>query len=116
MFHYLVLCRVHPKSGFDLALHNKALNALVGAVKGMAEEDEETGGQLMSSLMKYKEENKGYVLEIIPIVSDNEITDPENEVMPEIRKTYEGAKFLRFVQVPEESVESSDGIFIRPSY
>ena len=108
MYKYLFLCRVHPKSGLDLAKQNKALGMLRGSINSMPESS--IRDNLQESLSRYQEENEGYVMETIPIVSDSEILDPESEVMPEIQKEYPGAEMIRFIEVPKkfETMRSSE--------
>ena len=101
MYRYLFLCRIYPKSGLDVAKHNTAIGVIENIIGQVSEEDPYTGQGLEEALSKYKEETEGYVLEMVPIVSDNIIKNPEEEVMPEIRSKYAGAELVRYLEIPE---------------
>lgn len=101
MYRYLFLCRVHPKSGMDLAKYNKALNLLDKMLKDNLDYSSESSSEVLNSWNSYKEETDGFVLETVSIVSDNVIIDPEVEVMPEIRATYPEAEMIRYLMVPD---------------
>jgi hypothetical protein len=104
MYRYLFLCRIYPKSGLDVVRHNKAIGTVEKIIYKFSEMDPEIGSKMSESIDLYKKENEGYVLEMVPIVSDEPIVDPEKEAMPEIRSKFNGAELIRFIEVPNKYV------------
>lgn len=110
MFRYLVLCRVYPESGMDLAKSNKVLNVLEKSLISMSEGssglEQTLSNDVLEAIHKYREKSEGYILEVVPIVSENKISDPEKEMMPDIRKEYPEAELVRYVRIPADNSSS----------
>jgi hypothetical protein len=93
---YMVYCWIYPKSGFDLAQKNKIMEVFKMAMSANFSDD----AKMTEEVEKFSNEFKEYILEPIVIESDTEVTDPEKEIMPEIRKEHPEAKLLSIQPMP----------------
>jgi hypothetical protein len=85
----------------DVIKHNKALNLLESSLGSTLEGATDLGGALKDALSSYRRDSEGYVLELVPLISDTKVTDPEKDLMPEVLKKYPGAKLIRYIPVPD---------------
>lgn len=94
---YLIQVWVYPRSGFDLAKKNQAIRLL----KELIEEDVAINPGLKEAMDRFEKEHEGMVVEPIVIESDDEVTNPETEVMPTIKGDYPEALLLSCEKLPE---------------
>jgi hypothetical protein len=90
MYKYMVMCKVFPKSGFDLVRHNKMIRLMGDSLDNLlgSEEDDQFRNKMKNIFKESFEDNGGYVVEAIPISSVNIVSNPEKDFMPIIRKKY----------------------------
>lgn len=96
-FKYYVECWVYPRSGFDIARKNKIIHLFKKVLFDMLPQKEE----IESIVEKFCKEHDGLILEPLVLESDTEITNPEKELMPEIRKKHPEARLVSCQKIPE---------------
>lgn len=94
---YLVDCWIRPRSGMALRDHNVMVNSLRSLLN--TEEDEQNLNEMVQNVLL---KHEGMVIDTFVIKTDSPVSDPESEIMPEIRRTHPEADFISMTCVAEE--------------
>lgn len=110
MYNYIILCQIYPKSGFDLARHNRMINLMGDSLSRMEPSHSELPFHkiLQDHFDDIRSSNDGYIVSAIPITSDNIILDPEKEVMPTVRKKHPEAVFSKCIALFKDKILDSE--------
>lgn len=92
---YNILFWAYPKSGHDLAKKNRMMRIFKEVMNDIHEHEPHFGDKLDS----FESRKKGFVVYDEVIESDNEVFDPEVEVMPVIRNKYPEAQFIQMLPI-----------------
>jgi hypothetical protein len=85
----------------DLARKNRIISILKEAVVETFPDNE----IVEKAIAKFEENHDGLVPEPFIIETDKEVSDPETEIMPEIRKEYPEAIFLSCEKMPVSQIK-----------
>ena len=109
-YRYYVQCWVRPSSGHDVVRKNRIMSLLkeIASLKSFQEmardvfpvDVEVTDKKFQSAIQRFEEQHEGLVVEPLVLESDNEITDAEKELLPEIQKKYPEAKIFSWEKMP----------------
>lgn len=99
MRQYLVYCWIRPQSGFDLASKNKLMEMFREYIETHFENRHDFD-DLDKARARFEEQNDGLVVKDFILETDEEVSDCEEQLMPEIRKTYPEAKLLSWQPLP----------------
>jgi hypothetical protein len=93
MQRYLVQCWISPQSGFDLARKNHTMEIFRKVLESHFEYADYYEG-IEKAMTRFEKTHDGLILEPIVLETDEDVTDCEAQLMPEIRKKYPEAKLL----------------------
>lgn len=103
VFRYRVFCWIPPKSGFDLAEHNKYLSQIKKTIPILFNGNKEIEDIFNSINEKYK----GMILETLVIDSDERYEDNVEEIESEVQRKYPGSIIVHHEMVDAYKVENN---------
>lgn len=107
---YLVDCWIRPRSGFATRDHNILVNSLKSLLRDNVSEDIENVSEHIQEVL---DKHEGMVIDTFVVKTENPVSDPETEIMPEIKKANPEAEFISMTCVSESD---SQGTFMSKIY
>lgn len=101
-YKYLVLCWVPPKSGFELMTKHTIIENLRKELKeNVIDEKSDLIQHIDSFINNFISEYNGLVIDMIPMESNEIITDPEKQLLPEIKKNIPDAELIFCINISD---------------
>lgn len=108
-YKYLVICWAPPKSGFELINKHSILENLRKKLKNEVKNEKSAKTDHIDFFIdKFISEYNGMVINNIPVESDEIITDPDKQLLPELQKTIPNIEIISYFSINDSILSIID--------